>query len=49
MTAKQVFEYALVELKKEGTSTLLIDDYNYFINKAIYQFANKVYNIYDLS
>lgn len=47
MTAKQVFEYALVELNKREAPSLLLEDYNYFINKAVNQYINKVYNAYD--
>ena len=48
MRAKQIFEYALVELNKREAPSLLLEDYNYFINKAINQFVNKSYNIYDI-
>lgn len=47
MTSKQVFEYALVELNKREAPSLLLEDYNYFINKAVNQYINKVYNAYD--
>lgn len=49
MTAKQVFEYALVELNKKEAPSLLLEDYNYFINKAINQYINKIYNTYDIN
>lgn len=49
MRAKQIFEYALVELNKREAPSLLLEDYNYFINKAINQFVNKSYNIYDIN
>lgn len=49
MTAKQVFEYALVELNKKEAPSLLLEDYNYFINKAINQYINKMYNAYDIN
>lgn len=49
MTAKQVFEYALVELNKKEAPSLLLEDYNYFINKAVNQFINKMYNAYDVN
>lgn len=49
MTARQVYEYVLIEINKVETTTLLLEDFNYLINKAIYQFANKTYNIYDLN
>ena len=31
MTAKQLFEYALIELNKREAPSLLLEDYNYFI------------------
>ena len=49
MTSKQVFEYALVELNKKEAPSLLLEDYNYFINKAINQYINKMYNAYDIN
>lgn len=49
MTARQVFEYALIELNKVQAPSLLLEDYNYFINKAINQYVNKVYNMYDVN
>ena len=49
MTSKQLFEYSLIELNKREAPSLLLEDYNYFINKAINQFINKVYNAYDVN
>lgn len=49
MTAKQIFEYALVELNKREAPSLLLEDYNYFINKAVNQYINRVYNLYDIN
>lgn len=49
MTARQVFEYSLIEINKVEAPTLLLEDYNYFINKAILQYINKRYNVYDLN
>lgn len=49
MTSKQMFEYALVELNKREAPSLLLEDYNYFINKAVNQYINKVYNAYDVN
>ena len=48
MTARQIFEFALVELNKVKAPSLLLEDYNYFINKAINQYINKIYNSYDV-
>lgn len=49
MTARQLFEYALIELNKVQAPSLLLEDYNYFINKAVSQYINKVYNLYDIN
>ena len=49
MTARQLFEYALIELNKVQAPSLLLEDYNYFINKAVNQYINKVYNLYDIN
>lgn len=49
MTARQVFEGMLTELSKVNAPSLLLEDFNYFFNKAIYQYINKRYNIYDIN
>jgi len=49
MTARQVFEYALIEQNKQKAPSLLLEDYNYFINKVINQAINKIYNLYDVN
>lgn len=47
MTARQMFEAMLVELNNTSSPSLLLDDYNYFINKAIDMYINKRYTNYD--
>ena len=49
MRAKQIFQHALVELNKREAPSLLLEDYNYFINKAISQYVNKMYNLYEIN
>lgn len=49
MTARQVYEGVLVELNKVNSPSLLLEDFNYLFNKAIYQYINKKYNIYDIN
>lgn len=49
VTAKQVFENALRDLNKKGVPSLQLEDYNYFLNKAIKHFANEKYKQYNLS
>lgn len=43
MTARELYEYALIELNKLEAPSLLLEDYNYFINKAVQQYINLVY------
>ena len=47
MTARQVYEAALIELNKAKAPSMLLEDFNYFFNKSINQYINKKYNIYD--
>jgi hypothetical protein len=49
MTDREVYEGILIELNKLGAPELFIDEFNYYINKGIYQYSNKRYNIYDLN
>lgn len=46
-TARSTFEHAQVELNKVQAPSLLLPDYNYLINKAISQYVNSRYNVYD--
>lgn len=39
----------MVELNKKEAPSLLLEDYNYFINKAVNQFINRMYNAYDVN
>ena len=48
-TSRQLYEATLIELNKENAPNLLLEDFNYFANKAIYQYTNKRYNVYDVS
>ena len=49
MTARQIFEGMLIELSKVHAPSLLLQDFNYLFNKAINQYINKRYNIYDIN
>lgn len=49
MTARQMLEALLIELNKVNAPSLLLEDYNYFINKAIYQYINKSYNFNEIN
>lgn len=49
MTAREMYEYALIECNKMEAPSLLLEDYNYFINKAVQQYINTIYNRYDIN
>lgn len=49
MTARQVYEGTLIEMNKVQAPSLLLEDFNYLFNKAVYQYINKRYNIYDIN
>lgn len=47
MTARQLYEALLIEMNKVEAPSMLLEDFNYMANKAVYQFLNKTYNMYD--
>ena len=47
MTSKGLYEGVLIEMNKENAPNVLLEDFNYFANKAINQYINKRYNVYD--
>lgn len=49
MTARQVYESALIELNKLSAPSLLLEEYNYFLNKAVINYINFRYNVYDIN
>lgn len=49
MTSRNLYDGVLVELHKENAPNILLEDFNYFANKAINQYINKRYNIYDIN
>lgn len=49
MTARQVYEGVLIELNKVEAPSLLLEDFNYLFNKAVYQYIDTRYNIYDIN
>lgn len=49
MTLKQVYEALLVEMNKVEAPSLLLPDFNYLVNKAVLQYINTRYNIYDVN
>ena len=44
MTSKQLFDAVLFDLNKKAAPDLLLEEYNYYINKGINQFYNKTFN-----
>lgn len=49
MTARGLYEALLIELNKVEAPSLLLEDYNYFLNKAIHEYINRRYVLYDTS
>ena len=47
MTVREFYDNTLIELNKVEAPSLLLEDFNYFANKAVQQYTNKVYNRYD--
>lgn len=49
MTLRGVYEGLLIELNKVQAPSILLEDFNYFVNKAVRQYVNKRYTIYDVN
>ena len=50
MTARQLLNGTIIELNKQQAPSLLLEDFNYFANKAINQYINKRYSTgYDVN
>ena len=49
MTLRQVYEGVLTEMNKVQAPSMLLEDFNYFCNKAVNQYINKKYNVYDVN
>lgn len=47
MTIREFYDKTLIELNKVEAPSLLLEDFNYFANKAVQQYTNKIYNRYD--
>ncbi len=47
MNVLNVYEAVLIELNKVEAPSLLLEDFIYFLNKAIQQYQNKMYNMVD--
>lgn len=49
MTSRQIFESLLIELSKVNAPSLMLSEFNYYMNKAVSNYINKRYNIYDIN
>lgn len=49
MTVRDLYDAALIEINKLEAPSMLLEDYNYLINKAIQQKINKSYNLYEIN
>lgn len=49
MTLRQLYEYVLIECNKKEAPPLLLEDFNYFFNKAINLWINRMYNVYEIN
>jgi len=49
MTVKQAYEYSLMELRKHKSPSLHLEDYNYYLNKGIQEYANDRYALFETS
>lgn len=46
MTTRQVFTNVNIELNKTNAPSILLEDFNYYVNKSVQQYYNKQYNHY---
>ena len=49
MTIRQLYDNLLSELNKVEAPSILLEDFVYFANKAVQQYVNRVYNLYDIN
>jgi len=49
MTLKQVWLYSLIEINKVEAPSILLEDFVYLVNKAVTQYADKRYNLYEIN
>lgn len=49
MRVRELYDAALIEINKLEAPSMLLEDYNYLINKAIQQKINKSYNMYEMN
>jgi hypothetical protein len=49
VSARELYEGVLIEINKDHSSNILLEDFNFWANKAINIYTNKKYNIYDVN
>ena len=49
MTSRDLYEAVLIEINKENAPNITLEQFNYFANKAVNNYINKRYNIYDIN
>ena len=49
MTAREVYEDILIELKRIGAPELLLDEWNYYLNKSIFEVCKEKYKSIDIN
>ena len=47
MTIRDAYESVLIELNKVQAPSILVNDFVYFFNKAIQEYFNKRYNVFE--
>ena len=47
MTVREVYEALLIELSRVSAPNILLADFNYYLNKAINQYVNKKYSVFE--
>ena len=49
MTLRQLYQNLLIEMNKIQAAPMLLEDFNYFVNKSVQQYINKKYNVYEIN
>lgn len=49
MTAREVYEAVLIEMKRIGAPDLMLDEWNHYLNKSIFEICNENYRSIDIN
>jgi hypothetical protein len=49
MTVREAYEYILIELNKQKSPHLHLEDFIYYINKGIQEYTNERYNMFEIN